>query len=320
MYAGQAAQVVVFNLPSKIQGVSVFSALPGAGLSAPPPARRRPAWRNLIASNMESNAHARIWKFKVNWTTPLKLDAGPGEGNITICNLLDATELNSRAKNENDLASWLGYGVMMQNRCTNVGGVESLWVTHTVGNGSGIASVRWYQFRVTGGTVQTTRPRSSRARGTRNAAHRWMPSLAVNAQDGRRGGRMQRLEQQPVARQSATRVSAPPIPGDAGAKPRRRSSSGTASQFCKFSLNSTDPGDVEACRAPWQSSTRRLYFLVYIGVLRIAAADDLGNRQLEDAVSSSFRSSTVHPVASLVPDGAAPTATNAPDTTATHVR
>jgi len=44
---------------------------------------------------------------------------------------------------------------MMQNQYTNLGGVESLWVPHTVrrANTTGFAAPRWYQVNVTGGTV-----------------------------------------------------------------------------------------------------------------------------------------------------------------------
>jgi hypothetical protein len=67
---------------------------------------------------------------------------------------------------------------MMQNQYRNLGGRGS-WLSHTVGNGSGIASARWYQLNVSGGTVATSSPVQQ---GTFNpdANHRFMPSLAVD--------------------------------------------------------------------------------------------------------------------------------------------
>ena len=72
---------------------------------------------------------------------------------------------------------------MMQNQYSNIGGVESLWATHTVrrGNTSGFAAPRWYQVNVTGGTVA-----ANMTQGTTwdpdgaNVIYRFMPSLAVD--------------------------------------------------------------------------------------------------------------------------------------------
>jgi hypothetical protein len=231
MYAGQPASVVVFNLPSKIQGVAVFSALPSNyhPITGAPPAGRE----NLIAS-IWGAYRTRVWKFKVNWTTPANSSLS-GPGNITIPTF-STPPSSIPARNGNNLDS-LGYRVMMQNQYTNIGGVESLWITHSVGNGSGIASVRWYQFRVTGGTIQTSGPIQS---GTwnPNATHRWMPSLAVNKKGDMAVGYSASSSSMFPAIRYAGRLA-----GDAPGTLSLSETSmveGSASQCCTFSDGSTN--------------------------------------------------------------------------------
>ncbi len=308
MYAGQAAQVVVFNLPSKIQGVSVFSALPSNyhPATGTPPAGRE----NLIASIWGAYT-TRVWKFKVNWTTPSSSTL-TGPSNITIPTF-STPPSSIPAKNGNNLDS-LGYRVMMQNQYTNIGGVESLWVSHTVGNGSGIASVRWYQFRVTGGTVQTTGPIQS---GTwnPNATHRWMPSLAVNRNGDMAVGYSASSSSQFPAIRYAGRLATDP-PGTLGLT-ETSLISGTASQCCKFSSGSTNNrwGDYSAMTIDPDGCSFWYTSEFYESPQPTTLATDNWKTRI-----GSFKYSTCTPLASLVPDGAAPTATNAPDTTATHVR
>ena len=74
----------------------------------------------------------------------------------------------------------LTYRLMMQNQYTNQGGRESLWLTHTVGNGGSpnVAQVRWYELPVTGGAVASS-PRQQATWGP-DSKNRFMPSLAVD--------------------------------------------------------------------------------------------------------------------------------------------
>ena len=72
---------------------------------------------------------------------------------------------------------------MMQNQYTNLGGVESLWATHTVrrGDTTGFAAPRWYQVDVTGGTVAANIPQAATwDPDGANVISRFMPSLAVD--------------------------------------------------------------------------------------------------------------------------------------------
>lgn len=75
----------------------------------------------------------------------------------------------------------LSYRLMMQSQYTNIGGVESLWLTHTVGNGASpnLAQVRWYQLPVTNNTIASA-PTQQSTYAPADTRNRFMPSLAVN--------------------------------------------------------------------------------------------------------------------------------------------
>jgi hypothetical protein len=172
MEAGNTLHAVSFDLPAKIQGISVFSLLPSNLRGEAPPAGRP----NLFASIWGAYA-ARIWKFHVDWTTPAN-STFTGPSNVSIATFAVGPATVPQKSPGNNLDT-LTYRLMMQNQYRRLGSQESLWLTHTVGNGSGIASVRWYQLNVSGGTVVTSSPVQQ---GTFNpdATHRFMPSLAVD--------------------------------------------------------------------------------------------------------------------------------------------
>ena len=72
---------------------------------------------------------------------------------------------------------------MHATRYTNIGGVESLWATHTVrrANTSGSAASRWYQIPVTGGTVGANDTQGvTWDPDAANTFYRFVPSLAVD--------------------------------------------------------------------------------------------------------------------------------------------
>jgi len=154
MYAGTGATSVFFNLPSTIQGASIFTGLPSTyhAVTGTPPAGRP----NLI-SVIWSAKLARIWKFHVDWNSPASSTL-TGPSNVTLASWGVAPS-SVPAKNGNSLDT-LRERLMVQSQYTNIGGVESLWLTHTVANptNSGLAAPRWYQLNVTGGTVVTSGP------------------------------------------------------------------------------------------------------------------------------------------------------------------
>ena len=72
--------------------------------------------------------------------------------------------------------------LMVQNQYTNIGGVESLWDSHTVGASgttSAQAAVRYYQVKVTGGTVEANATQAF-TWSPDATVHRFLPSVAVD--------------------------------------------------------------------------------------------------------------------------------------------
>lgn len=172
MEAGNpAAQGVTFGVPSRVGGVAVFSLLPSNArqVTGAPPAGSP----NYFASIYGSYA-IRTWKFHVDWTTPANSTfTGPTNTAISTFNV-GPSDVPERDGNTLDT---LTYRLMMQNQYTNLNGRESLWLTHTIGNGGGVAQVRWYELPVTGGAIGSVRQQSTWAPDSLN---RFMPSLAVD--------------------------------------------------------------------------------------------------------------------------------------------
>ena len=176
MVAGQTASVQSVNLPATISGASVFSALPSTyhTVTGAPPAGRE----NFIASIWSSKL-ARVWKWHVDWTTPANSTfTGPSNVTLSTWNQAPSTvaELGGNALDT------LGERLMMQAQYTNIGGVESLWLTHTVANAgaTSLAAPRWYQINVTGGSVVTSAPIQQSTWAPDTSYSRWMGSLAVD--------------------------------------------------------------------------------------------------------------------------------------------
>ncbi len=174
MYAGAASpQVVSFNV-QPVESQTPQSLLPSnARLQVGTPPAGRP---NLFVAAHAVTDRVRVWKFKVNWSTPSKSTfTGPS-------NSLTKSSWSSPAgkvpeKDGNDIDT-LGYRLMMQNQYTNFGGVESLWASHTV-HGSNLdqTAVRWYQVPVTKGVVGKAVQASTFNPDSRS---RLQPSLAVD--------------------------------------------------------------------------------------------------------------------------------------------
>ena len=165
------AQGVTFAVPKTVGGVSTFSLLPSNArtVTGAPPAGAP----NYFASIYGSYA-IRTWKFHVDWTTPANSTfTGPTNSSIATFSVgpSNVPELGG-----NNLDT-LSYRLMMQNQYTNIGGRESLWLTHTIGNASNVAQVRWYELPVTGGAIGAVRQQATWAPDSLN---RFMPSLAVD--------------------------------------------------------------------------------------------------------------------------------------------
>jgi hypothetical protein len=176
MYAGApTVQSVSFNAPT-----ADFAILPSNArlqTGTPPPGSP-----NYFLSTWEFLNAVTVYKFHVDWNriststftgpdTPLAASSWPN------ANVPNAPSLGG---NSLDV---LQIRAMMQNQYTNLGGVESLWATHTVrrGNTTGFAAPRYYQVGVTGGTVAASMTQAATwDPDGANVLYRFMPSLAVD--------------------------------------------------------------------------------------------------------------------------------------------
>jgi len=177
MYAGAPAPAVVtFNLPSKVQGVSVFTGIPSTyhTVTGAPPAGRP----NFI-SVIWSAKLARIWKVHVDWSNTVNSTL-TGPSNVTLASW-GVANTSVPAKSGNALDT-MRERLMVQSQYTNRASIESLWLTHTVANplNAALTSPRWYQFNVTGGTVVTSGPVQQSTWAPDSTIARWMASLAVD--------------------------------------------------------------------------------------------------------------------------------------------
>jgi len=128
-----------------------------------------------------------VWKFKVDWTRiSLSTLTGPTLS-LTSTQWSQFTGASGRVPSSGGNALDTLYPrLMMQNQYSNIGGVESLWNSHTAGDGnpvspttSATASPRFYQVKVTGGTVEAAATQGF-TYGPGGGLHRFMPSVAVN--------------------------------------------------------------------------------------------------------------------------------------------
>jgi hypothetical protein len=172
MYAGAPTiQVVQFNPPA-----DEFSLLPSnARLQAGTPPAGSP---NYFSTVWNFTNAVSTYKFHVDWNRiSLSTFDGPFV-TIAPASWLEAPDFAS-AKNGNSNDT-LSTRLMMQNQYTNLGGVESLWQTHTVQNPAvpAGASVRYYQTNVTGGSIAANTTQA--ATHAPDSINRYMPSLAID--------------------------------------------------------------------------------------------------------------------------------------------
>jgi hypothetical protein len=123
-----------------------------------------------------------IYKFHVDWSNiSTSTFTGPDLPKSTT--LWPNAAVPNAASLGGNALDVLQIRAMMQNQYTNIGGVESLWATHTVrrADTSGLAAPRWYQVNVTGGNVNLSIPQATTwDPDGANVISRFMPSLAVD--------------------------------------------------------------------------------------------------------------------------------------------
>jgi hypothetical protein len=177
MYAGApSVQSISFNV-----GGGDFTVLPSnARLQTGTPPLGAP---NYFVSSWQFLNALTVYKFHVDWDSiSLSTFTGP-DVPLAATSWPNAAVANAPQSGTATLLDTLQIRAMMQNQYVNIGGVESLWNTHTVrrGNTTGFAAPRWYQLVVTGGTVSANILQAATwDPDAANVLHRFMPSLAVD--------------------------------------------------------------------------------------------------------------------------------------------
>ena len=176
MEAGAGAAFITFD----IANTNFFSLLPSNLRGASPPAGRE----NLLASESQTGFDWEIWKFHVNYATPV-LSTFTGPFNVSQTLYACCTFPQIATPSAPNALDSLADRLMMQNQYRNIGGTESLWLTHTVPSfpNPGVLPelTQWAQINVTGGVVASP-PVQQQIYGNLGAdgLSRWMSSLAVD--------------------------------------------------------------------------------------------------------------------------------------------
>jgi uncharacterized repeat protein (TIGR01451 family) len=176
MYAGSpTVQVVSFNAPT-----ADFTVLPSNArlqTGTPPPGTP-----NYFVSSWQFTNALSVYKLHADWNSiSLSTFTGP-DTPLAATSWPNAAVPNALSQGGNSL-DVLQIRAMMQSQYSNIGGVESLWATHTVrrGDTTGFAAPRWYQVNVTGGTVAASLPQAATwDPDGANVISRFMPSLAID--------------------------------------------------------------------------------------------------------------------------------------------
>jgi hypothetical protein len=168
-----AAGLTVRNVVVDTATTTYFALLPSNYRGVPPPAGRE----NLLVTESQTLFAFHIFKFHVDYSGAGSTFTGPTNVSQTSYTVAPA----SVASPANALDT-LRERLMMQAQYRNIGGVESLWVNHTVRTGAATATgIQWAQINVTGGTIVSP-PVQQQIYGNLSAdgIHRWMGSLAVD--------------------------------------------------------------------------------------------------------------------------------------------
>jgi Carboxypeptidase regulatory-like domain/Bacterial Ig-like domain (group 3) len=186
MYAN-APQVSVVDFSGNANDFTVIPANSKLAAGAPPagsPEYYVSTWNLLNA--------VQIYKFQVNWDK-VSTSTFTGPFNELAPNCWPNAAV-ANASTPANAADPLQIRAMLAPQYTNQGGVESVWIAHTVQRGvsanntcspaaptGGNATVRWYQANVTGGTIaaNVTQGSSFDPDGA-NTNFRYQPSLAVD--------------------------------------------------------------------------------------------------------------------------------------------
>ncbi len=125
---------------------------------------------------INGTSELRIWALHADWNTT----SSSTFTYVTALPVTAYTEMGSGSVPEMGTLSLDGLGdrLMFRNQYRNFGSYETFLTCHSVNTGSGIAGVRWYEYRKTGSTFSLYQ-QSTFAPG--DGKSRWMGSIAMNA-------------------------------------------------------------------------------------------------------------------------------------------
>jgi len=124
---------------------------------------------------VDPSAELRIWALHADWVTT----ANSTFTYVTKLNVAAYNELGSVSQQgTSNSLDGLGDRLMFRNQYRNFGSYETFVTCHNVDAGSGVAGLRWYEYRKTGSTFSLYQ-QSTYAPG--DGKSRWMGSIAMNA-------------------------------------------------------------------------------------------------------------------------------------------
>ena len=198
MLSGGPLNDVFFDLPTCSATDATcpyYSLLPSNVRGTLPPAGSPNYLANIETANTAaavpySSNVVHFWKYALtgSWPNPTATFTGPF--NVTVNTFLEGLWTTKSGNITMSLVpqrgtttrlDTLGDRLMMQLQYRNIGGVESLWATHTVGvpvGSSTVTGIRWYQFNVSGGSFTVAQQGDY---APNDGLWRWMPSLAVDS-------------------------------------------------------------------------------------------------------------------------------------------
>ena len=170
--AGVEAEAVGFDMSSASGNLLPANARVQTGL----PAAGTPDY----IAELWNDTTLRVWTFHVDWThleNSTLSDGGP-PATVAVAAYAFAP---ATATTPGAAIDTLNDRPMMQNQYTSIGGVESIWLTHTVDadDASARAAVRWYQLGVTGGTIAAEAVQQA-TWAPADTLNRFLPSLAID--------------------------------------------------------------------------------------------------------------------------------------------
>lgn len=123
---------------------------------------------------IDGSSELRLWALHTDWTTTTNSTFTY----VTALPVAAYTELGSVPEQGSLALDGLGDRLMFRNQYRKFGSYETFVTCHSVNTGSGVAGIRWYEYRKTGSTFSLYQ-QSTYAPG--DGKSRWMGSIAMNS-------------------------------------------------------------------------------------------------------------------------------------------